>query len=116
VIWFQIKVESRKEAMDKMVHGIQPCFWAERQYARQKIHTEAWPARLPEADRAANAAPYCMARKTDIGAEVSGKPINRPLTVGPHLRPARVTIPIKKGVTINLKARIISCNACKYPC
>jgi hypothetical protein len=41
VIWFQIKVENRKVAMDVIVHGIQPSFWADRLYARQKMHTEA---------------------------------------------------------------------------
>jgi len=80
---------------------------AERLYARQKKHTAACPARLPAADLTAKSGPYCKVRKTATGPEVSGRPIRRPLKVGPHLRPASVTAPMKNGVAMSLNARII---------
>ncbi len=62
---------------------------------------------MPTAARPANAGPYCSARKSETGPEVSGKPINSPLIVGPQRRPANVTTAMKKGVMTSLSKRII---------
>jgi hypothetical protein len=50
--------------------------------------------------------PYCIANNIEIGADVSGKPKNQPLTDGPHRLPARETRAIKTGLRNTLSVSI----------
>src|SRR5438067_7872252 len=59
----------------------------------------------PTAAPAANDTPWSRARKNATGPDVSGNPTSQPLTPGPHRRPARLTAPIKVGVSTSLSAR-----------
>jgi len=60
------------------------------------------------AARAAKAGPYCSARKTEMGPEVSGRPMSSPLNTGPQRRPARVTEPMKIGVMSSLNRNTVT--------
>ena len=106
-IWLKRNVEDIKAMTALKVLTSQLLFCAARLYVRQKTHMEICPARLPIADPAANSNPNMYARMKEIGPVVSGSPTSSPFTAGPQRRPARVTVPIKKGVINNLKAAII---------
>jgi hypothetical protein len=51
--------------------------------------------------------PWASARKKMTGPEVKGKATSQPLTVGPHRRPARLAVPMSKGVRISLSSRLL---------
>jgi hypothetical protein len=66
----------------------------------------AAPARLPRAVDAAKPAPCSKARKKQTGPEVSGRPMNQPLTVSPQRRPARLAARISTGVTTSFRTSV----------
>src|SRR5499426_2902501 len=62
----------------------------------------ARPRSVPTAAPAAKTGPCSMARNTETGAEVRGKPASHPPTPGPQRRVTRVAMAIKRGVTMSL--------------
>ena len=49
-----------------------------------------------------------MAMKKTTGPDVSGKATIQPLTACPHFRPATLAPPIRTGVRINFKMKVLS--------
>src|SRR5215470_17535835 len=61
---------------------------------------------MPTAAVEAKARLWSRARKKAIGADVSGSPTSHPPTAGPQRRPARLAVPIKKGVAMTLRRKL----------
>lgn len=103
---FKNRAERKKTQMASIELISQLNLRAARLKARQNTQTDACPPRLPAADPAAKVVPYCNASKMDIGAEVSGKPKNQPLTAGPQRLPARETRAVRTGLRNSLSVSI----------
>jgi hypothetical protein len=86
---FHTKVDTKKAIADKIEHPTQPIFRDAMVYTKQNIHIDAKPARFPMAACVAKSDPYCRVRITETGPEVSGKPINQPLTGDLPVKPLR---------------------------
>jgi hypothetical protein len=75
-------------------------------YAKLKTKTEITPNMMVRDAMDANALPCSNARKNATGPDVNGSPMSQPLIVGPHLRPAKLTMPMNVGTRSSFMPKI----------
>jgi len=78
---------------------------ASHAYTRQNATREKPPLYVPSTEEIKKAVSWLRERKKITGPEVSGSPINQPLTADPHLRPAKLAEPIIIGARISFNTR-----------
>src|SRR5208283_2696166 len=70
------------------------------------MKTETIPIMIACEAAEANTLPCSNAKMNTTGPEVKGNPTSQPLTVGPHFRPARLTMPMKVGTRSSLRRKV----------